>query len=300
MAKKRVLGRGLSALLDNTEPLEKKVTSKIEEETVGHVAGQIAMLKIGQIEANPMQPRTHFDEDGLSELAQSIVEMGIIQPITVRKVSTNKYQLISGERRFRASQIAGLEEIPSYIRTANDQELLEMALVENIQRENLDPMEIAISYQRLIDECDLTQEGLSERVGKNRSTVTNYLRLLKLPGEVQVGLIEKKISMGHARALVNAGDEKNQIRLFRNILSQGLSVRKVEELVRDKGNKSTNANVKAPLSFEEQKWQADLRIKFGKGASIKKNSDGRGKIEIKFGSDGDLKRILDMLESLED
>ena len=196
MAKKRVLGRGLSALLENTEPIAKKPTKKTAEETVGNVAGPIAMLTIGQIEANPMQPRSNFDQDGLIELAQSISEMGIIQPITVRKLSSNKYQLISGERRFRASQIAGLEEIPSYIRTANDQELLEMALVENIQRENLDPLEIAISYQRLIDECNLTQEQLSERVGKNRSTVTNYIRLLKLPGEVQVGLIEKQITMG--------------------------------------------------------------------------------------------------------
>lgn len=296
MAKKRVLGRGLSALLDNTEPMAKKQVREVEE-TVGHVAGPIAMLKIGQIEANPMQPRTNFNEDGLTELAQSISEMGIIQPITVRKVSSNKYQLISGERRFRASQIVGLEEIPAYIRTANDQELLEMALVENIQRENLDPLEIAISYQRLIDECDLTQEQLSERVGKNRSTVTNYIRLLKLPGEVQVGLIEKKITMGHARALVNAGDEKLQVKLFRKILAESLSVRKVEELVRGEGgNKSATKTVSTSLSFEEQKMQADLRIKFGKGASIKKKNNGIGTVEIKFGSDQDLRNLLDLLD----
>ena len=297
MAKKKVLGRGLSALLENTEPIAKKQVKQVEE-TVGDIAGPIAMLKIGQIEANPMQPRTNFNEDGLTELAQSISEMGIIQPITVRKVSSNKYQLISGERRFRASQIAGLEEIPSYIRTANDQELLEMALVENIQRENLDPMEIAFSYQRLIDECDLTQEQLSERVGKNRSTVTNYIRLLKLPGEVQVGLIEKKITMGHARALVNAGSENQQVQLFRKILKEGLSVRKVEELVRGegKGNKTASKSVQSTLSFEEQKMQADLRIKFGKGASIKKNNDGIGKVEIKFGSDQDLRNLLDLLD----
>jgi len=297
MAKKRVLGRGLSALLDNAEPIAKKQV-KATEETVGNIAGPIAMLKIGQIVANPMQPRTTFNEDGLTELAQSISEMGIIQPITVRKVSSNKYQLISGERRFRASQIVGLEEIPAYIRTANDQELLEMALVENIQREDLDPLEIAISYQRLIDECDLTQEKLSERVGKNRSTVTNYIRLLKLPGEVQVGLIEKKITMGHARALVNAGSENMQVKLFRKILAEGLSVRKVEELVRGggEGNKSASKTVSTSLSFEEQKMQADLRIKFGKGASIKKKNDGLGTIEIKFGSDQDLLNLCDLLD----
>ena len=199
--KKRALGKGLGALLQDSKT--DITTSNAVSEVASAVVGSVAMLQISQIETNPFQPRTHFEEVALQELADSITLHGIIQPVTVRKLGYDKYQLISGERRFRASQLAGLKEVPAYIRIANDQAMLEMALVENVQRENLDAIEIAISYKRLIDECDLTQEAVSEKVSKQRSTVTNYLRLLKLPEEIQLGLREQQISMGHARALIN-------------------------------------------------------------------------------------------------
>ena len=298
MAKKKALGRGLSALLENsgTSPEPRKPISK---GSIGNVAGNIAMLKISQIEANPFQPRSKFDSTALEELATSIRELGIIQPITVRKIGAQRYQLISGERRFRASQIAEVEEIPSYVREADDQAMLEMALVENIQRENLDAIEVAISYQRLIDECSLTQEQLSERVGKNRTTVTNYLRLLKLPAEIQVGIIEKEISMGHARALVNAGSEKKQVEVFRKILKDDLSVRQTEELVRDSGQKAKSKNGKPAgnsLSLAHQKVRDELKEKFGKGAGLKRSENGTGKIEIPFRSEDELQQLIDLLE----
>ncbi len=295
MAKRKALGRGLSALLESSEQAPQQRPQK--KEVIGNVAGAIMMLRIGQIVANPFQPRVKFNETALKELAQSIKELGIIQPITVRKTAVDKYQLISGERRFRASQIAGLEEIPAYVRTADDESMLEMALVENIQRENLDPIEIAISYKRLMEECSLTQEELSLKVGKNRSTVTNYMRLLKLPGEVQLGLIEKQITMGHARALINAGNEALQIKIFKQIIKDDLSVRKVEELVRSASGKTPKKISKeSVLSFEHQKLQADIRLKFGKTSSMKRNSEGKGKIEISFDSDDDLQNIIELLD----
>lgn len=295
MAKRKALGRGLSALLESSEQAPQQRPQK--KEVIGNVAGAIMMLRIGQIVANPFQPRVKFNETALKELAQSIKELGIIQPITVRKTAVDKYQLISGERRFRASQIAGLEEIPAYVRTADDESMLEMALVENIQRENLDPIEIAISYKRLMEECSLTQEELSLKVGKNRSTVTNYMRLLKLPGEVQLGLIEKQITMGHARALINAGNEALQIKIFKQIIKDDLSVRKVEELVRSaSGKTSKKISKESVLSFEHQKLQADIRLKFGKTSSMKRNSEGKGKIEISFDSDDDLQNIIELLD----
>jgi ParB family transcriptional regulator, chromosome partitioning protein len=295
MAKRQALGRGLSALLDNAHSIPS--SRPIEQGSVGNVAGSIAMLRIAQIEANPFQPRTKFDEVALSELAESISNLGIIQPITVRRISAAKYQLISGERRFRASQIAELDEIPAYIRVADDQAMLEMALVENIQRENLDAIEIAISYQRLIEECNLTQDEMSDRVGKNRSTVSNYLRLLKLPAEIQIGIIEKQISMGHARALITVGDPKKQKRLFEQIIQQDLSVRRTEELVRN-GEVTHNASAgtkSTSLSFEQQKFQADLRLRLGKAVDFRAKEDGSGKIEIKFGSEYDLRMIMEKL-----
>lgn len=293
MAKRNALGRGLSALLDNAEA-PAPVAGVSPAESVGNVAGPIALLAIADIEANPFQPRSKFDESALEELAQSIRELGIIQPLTVRKLSAKRYQLISGERRFRASQLAGLDEVPAYVRTADDQAMLEMALVENIQRENLDPIEIAISYQRLIEEIGLTQEGLSEKVGKKRSTVTNYLRLLKLPGEVQVGLIEGKISMGHARALISAGDEDTQVKLFRHILAQDLSVRKTEELVRgETPNKPPKATSALPEDVEDA--QMALRIRYGNKASIKFNK-GKGKIELPFASEAELRALSKQLK----
>lgn len=293
MAKRNALGRGLSALLDNAEA-PAPVAGVSPAESVGNVAGPIAQLAIADIEANPFQPRSKFDESALEELAQSIRELGIIQPLTVRKLSAKRYQLISGERRFRASQLAGLDEVPAYVRTADDQAMLEMALVENIQRENLDPIEIAISYQRLIEEIGLTQEGLSEKVGKKRSTVTNYLRLLKLPAEVQVGLIERKISMGHARALISAGNEDTQVKLFRQILAQDLSVRKTEELVRgETPNKPPKATPALPEDVEDA--QMALRVRYGNKASIKFNK-GKGKIELPFASEAELRALSKQLK----
>ncbi len=226
MTKKNSLGRGLDALMDPSR--EDIQENKTQIKTIGSVAE----ISISEIVANPYQPRTIFDEETLNELASSIREIGIIQPITVRQINSGSYQLISGERRLRASKIAGLSKIPAYIRTANDQNMLEMALVENTQRDDLDAIEIAISYQRLIDECGLTQEILSQRVGKKRATVANYLRLLKLPAEIQLGIKEHKLTMGHARTLVNIDEPKDQLKIYGKIIDQDLSVRKVEELVR--------------------------------------------------------------------
>ena len=263
---------------------------------VGNVAGPISVLRISQIEANPFQPRQEFDPTALRELSQSIKELGLIQPITVRKVSAQKYQIISGERRFRASQMAGLEEVPVYVRTANDQNMLELALVENIQRENLNAIEVAISYKRLMHECSLTTEKLAERVGKDRTTVTNYVRLLKLPPEIQIGIIEKRISMGHARALINCEPEAKQLKIYKLILEKDLSVRKVEELAKEDDAPKLFKTEKVVLPLEFQKMQADLRLKFGKKAKLSRNEHGIGKLEIPFATDDDLVRIVDMLE----
>jgi ParB family transcriptional regulator, chromosome partitioning protein len=298
MTKKRALGRGLSALLENAGKFDSPVEVQPHEvPTVGRLAGgQIAMLRISQIEANPFQPRTKFDEEGLKELAKSIEVHGIIQPITVRKVSAAKFQLISGERRFRASQLAGLEEVPAYIREADDQAMLEMAIVENVQRENLDAIEIAISYKRLLEECSLTQEELSNKVGKDRSTVTNYLRLLKLPAEIQIGIIEKKISMGHARALINAGTESRQLAIYQRILKEDLSVRKVEELVKETAGDKSKGKKKDILSFAQQQMQRDLNGRFGYGARLRCKDDGSGSIELRFGSEDELRHIIELLD----
>jgi len=227
-SKKKALGRGLSAILESPET---DITST--DISGNFVAGAVASIPIQQIETNPFQPRVDFEQEALQELSDSIREQGIIQPLTVRKMGYDRYQLISGERRLRASQLAGLTEVPCYIRIANDQQVLEMALVENIQRENLNALEIAFSYQRLLEECELTQEELSQRVGKNRSTVTNYLRLLKLPAEVQVCIRDGKISMGHARALLSIEDETAQVSIVHQIIENDLSVRDVEEKVRN-------------------------------------------------------------------
>jgi ParB family chromosome partitioning protein len=306
MAKKQALGRGLSALLENAPVAAKEqntsagasVAERVtkSDDLIGNVAGPISLVRISQIEANPFQPRQEFDRDAMEELAQSIRELGLIQPITVRKIAANKYQIISGERRFRAAQMAGLDEVPVYTRTANDQSMLEMALVENIQRENLNALEVAISYKRLMEECNLTTEKLAERVGKDRTTVTNYVRLLKLPPEIQIGIIEKKISMGHARALINAEPEARQLRIYKQILEKDLSVRRVEEMVKEDELPKLFKTEKAILPIEFQKMQADLRLKFGKKAKLARNEHGLGKIEIPFATDDDLQRIVDMLD----
>ena len=293
MAKKAALGRGLSALLDSNET---EVTTNIRNNP--EVLGSIAELSIDSIEINPFQPRTHFDEDGLQELTDSIKVHGIIQPITVRKLGLNKYQLISGERRFRASQRAGLNMIPAYVRVANDQTMLEMALVENIQRRDLDAIEVAISYQRLIDECQITQEELGKKVSKNRSTVTNYLRLLKLPAIVQKGIREGDLSMGHARSIVSLDNERDQQRVFAETVRKNLSVRQVEELVRKIKNPSSQqkgATDKIDLSYEQQKHMSELESALRTKLSIKQSGNGKGNLSISFGSAAELDRILELL-----
>lgn len=300
--KKRALGKGLSALLqDNKTDI---TSSNAVTEVASGVVGSVAMLQIAQIETNPFQPRTHFEEVALQELADSITLHGIIQPVTVRKLGYDKYQLISGERRFRASQLAGLTEVPAYIRIANDQAMLEMALVENVQRENLDAIEIAISYKRLIDECDLTQEAVSEKVSKQRSTVTNYLRLLKLPEEIQLGLREQQISMGHARALINIENKETQLAIFNTIIEQDLSVRDTEELVREtaKGDSSAadiltaKPNTKSSVNTSTDiNLSKELKAIFNKHAEVKRAANGKGKIVLPFYSEEEMKLFLNRL-----
>ncbi|MEL7002846.1 MAG: ParB/RepB/Spo0J family partition protein [Bacteroidota bacterium] len=290
--KRNALGRGLGALLDDSRQ-EKETEVK---ESVGAV-GSINEIQLDQIEVNPFQPRTHFDEEALKELSESIKVQGIIQPITVRKLGRNKYQLISGERRFQASKLAELKKIPAYVRTADDQQMLEMALIENIQRENLNSIEIALSYQRLLTECDLKQEQLGDRVGKNRTTVNNYLRLLKLPPDIQAAVRDKKISMGHARALITIENVDLQLDIFNKVIGQDLSVRKTEELVRNSGNdkKTATKEPNEETGKEIVKLQTQLGSHFGTKVQVK--SDGKkGEIKIPFVSVEDLNRILDILD----
>jgi ParB family transcriptional regulator, chromosome partitioning protein len=303
MSKKKALGRGLSALLSDNETddkLEVDIPVAVQAPPAKPVSG-IAEIPVAHIEVNPFQPRTHFDEDALLELAESIRVHGIIQPITVRRLTQDQYQLISGERRFQASKLAGLENIPAYIRAADDQQMLEMALIENIQRENLNAIEIALSYQRLITECSLKQEELGERVGKNRATVTNYLRLLKLPPDIQIAVRDNKISMGHARAIINVENPEQQLYIFKKTVNEELSVRKVEELVREVAGKkpeapATAATAPSPAANKEiTQLQSSLSSHFGTRVVVK--SDGkRGEIKIPFLSVEDLNRILDILK----
>lgn len=299
--KKSALGRGLGALLSDSESVNQteNSTPKAQPEAQD-LAGSIAEIEIRAIEVNPFQPRTDFDQVALQELADSIKLQGIIQPITVRKLSEQAYQLISGERRLQASKIAGLTHIPAYIRTADDQQMLELALIENIQRENLNPIEIALSYQRLLSECKLKQEELGERVGKNRATVTNYLRLLKLPPIIQAALRDKQISMGHARALINVENVDMQISIFGKILKEDLSVRAVEELVRSSAEENTKKKsvadvIKEAQSFEIKQLQSKLSSHFGTRINVKSNDKYKGEIKIPFDSVDELNRILDLL-----
>src|SRR4051812_5949626 len=267
--KKKALGRGLSALLSDTPEV-----GKFEEAPAP--TGNMNELPIGDIEVNPFQPRQHFDQDALRELAESITVHGIIQPITVRKLARNQYQLISGERRFQAARLAGLKAIPAFVRSADDQQMLEMSLIENIQRENLNPIEIALSYQRLLTECNLKQDELGERVGKNRTTVTNYLRLLKLPPDIQIALRDNKLSMGHARAIINVEDPGAQLLIFTRTVKEDLSVRQVEELARtmSKGGKEKSGASAAPSAPREiVQLQGRLSTHFGTKVSVK--SDGK-------------------------
>ena len=290
MTKKRGLGRGLSALLDDPST---DVTER-PEISAQRVSGGVSTIPIASIEPNPFQPRTHFAPEALVELATSIRQLGIIQPVTVRKLGYDRYQLISGERRFRASQAAGLTELPAYIRIANDEAMLEMALVENIQREELDAIEVAISFQRLIDEVRLTQEQLSEKVGKDRTTVSNYLRLLKLPPEIQLGLRQKQIGMGHARALINVGDPAQQIELYRRIVESQLSVRQVEELARGTHRTSGGSGSKGPVT-QHADLARHIGARFGTKVAVKQNPQGKGRIEIVFANEDELRRITALL-----
>ena len=294
--KRTALGKGLSALLESADT---DVTTKGNYQNASSIVGGVSPIPLEQIEPNPFQPRTEFDKDALAELAASIKEQGIIQPITVRKMGYDKYQIISGERRFKASKIAGLEAIPAYVRVANDQGMLEMALVENIQRQDLNAIEISISYKRLIEECSLTQEELSERVGKNRSTVTNFLRLLKLPPEIQAAIRDQKITMGHARAILGVDDVVKQLMMYKEIITKQLSVRDVEDLARATGNHSTKRKKeereKNQLSFEFTKIQNILTSHFGAKIQLQRANNGSGKIVIPFENDEDLNRVLDLL-----
>ncbi|WP_199120548.1 ParB/RepB/Spo0J family partition protein [Pedobacter sp. ASV28] len=294
--RKTGLGKGLSALLDDNETVN-TTKSAIESIDTTPAVGSISHISLNDIETNPYQPRTEFDQVALNELADSIRVQGLIQPITVRK-NENKYQLISGERRFRASKLAGLTEIPAYIRTADNQQMLEMALIENIQRENLNAIEVALSFQQMIDECNLKAEQLGERVGKNRTTVSNYLRLLKLPPVIQASIRDGKISMGHARALISVEETDKQLFIHQEIIDKGLSVRKVEELVRGIHHVQIKSQpVKSEgISFEYQKLQNDLATKFATKVKLKVKDNGKGAIEIPFVSGEDLNRILELLD----
>jgi len=289
--KKQALGRGLSALLQ-----EPSNVISATDKNADKVVGSILEINLSLIEVNPFQPRTYFDEEALKELANSIEELGVIQPITVRKLAENKFQLVSGERRFRASKLIGSKTIPAYIRLANDQEMLEMALVENIQRKNLDPIEVALSYQRLIDEIELTQEELSTRVGKKRSTVTNYLRLLKLDPILQTGMRDGFISMGHGRAMINVENTEDQLAIYERILREKLSVRQTEDLVK---------NLKSGVITKPKKKQVPPYIKeslkviseyLGHKIDVSISANGKGKISIPFHSEEDFNRLKNLLK----
>jgi ParB family chromosome partitioning protein len=288
--KKKGLGRGLSALLEDRST--DITTSPEVAAQQPRPSGPFSMLPVSAIEPNPFQPRTHFSDEALAELAQSIRELGIIQPITVRKVGYDRYQLISGERRFRASQRAGLTEVPAYVRVANDEAMLEMALVENIQREELDPIEVAISFQRLIEEVKLTHEQLSDKVGKDRATVSNYLRLLKLRPEVQLGLRQRVIGMGHARALITISDPERQLDLYRRIVESQLSVRQVEDLARTTTPGTRTSKPKARIDKELGKR---LSERLYSRVVVKHDSTGKGTIEIGFKTKEELERLLTTL-----
>jgi len=296
--KKQALGRGLSALLKDPE----NDINSVDDKNADKVVGNIVELDMDSIEVNPFQPRSNFNDEALEELASSIKELGLIQPITVRKLDFNRYQLVSGERRYRASKLIGQKTIPAYIRIANDQESLEMALVENIQRQDLDPVEIALSYQRLIDEIQLTQEKLSERVGKKRSTITNYLRLLRLDPIIQTGMRDGFISMGHGRALVNIEKKQDQIDIYEKIVGQQLSVRDTETLVQHYHQKGEKPQAAAKASRQEPEFVSDsldqIREALSAKVMIKASANGKGKISIPFSSREEFERLKKLLTSV--
>ena len=292
MVKRSVLGRGLGALIEDPES---QVDAK--ERIIGG-----AEIPLEKIDTNPFQPRAHFDEESLEELAVSIRSIGVIQPITVRETENGRYQLITGERRIRAARIAELSSIPAFVRKANDQGMLEMALVENIQREDLNAIEIALTYQRLVDECELTQESLSQRVGKKRATVSNYMRLLRLPAEIQLGIRSEKISMGHARALIGIEDDKAQLKLYYRIIDEELSVRTTEELSQKAQKEVPEEPVRKAVADDYAKNYETLKNHlagfFQTGVDLKRSAKGSGKIIISFGSDDELERIIGIFDRL--
>ena len=293
------LGRGLGALLQDSDNVNRPQNRNQQNSNPLEVISSMSEISLTLIETNPYQPRTRFDEEALQELADSIRTQGIIQPITVRQIGRDQYQLISGERRLQASKIAGLTAIPAYIRTANDQQMLEMALIENIQRENLNAMEIALSYQRLITECSLKQEELGERVGKNRTTVNNYIRLLRLPPVIQAALRDGKVSMGHARAIINIDDAELQLKLFRKILDDDWSVRKIEETVRNLAMAAESTNPERRPNTIKQEFrslQFKLSSLFGTKVSVKADDHNKGEIKIPFTSQEELDKILSALK----
>ena len=286
--KKQALGRGLSALLDDPQ----NEINLINEGSADKATGNIINLDINKIEINPFQPRTNFNEESVLELAESIKALGIIQPITVRKLDSNKYQLVSGERRLRAARLIKLETIPTYIRIANDQEVLEMALVENIQRRDLDPIEIALSYHRLVEEIKLTQEQLSQRVGKKRSTVANYMRLLKLDPIIQSGIRDGFLSMGHGRALINIKHQDEQLKIYEKIISQGLSVRNTEKLIQKLNSESENKKNQLEISRIYTDAENKLKHYLNSSVFIKANEKGKGSIIIPFSSNKSLNDLI--------
>lgn len=289
------LGRGLGALLHDSESVNRQTKNSPFESI-----STMTEIGLSLIETNPFQPRTRFDEEALQELADSIRVQGIIQPITVRQLGKERYQLIAGERRLQASKLIGMHTIPAYVRTANDQQMLEMALIENIQRENLNAIEIALSYQRLITECSLKQEELGDRVGKNRTTVNNYIRLLRLPPVIQASLRDNKISMGHARAIINIDNPDTQIKLFNRTVDEEWSVRKVEEAVRNLADGLPEAGSDRRVTLPRQEMrslQFKLSSMFGTKVSIKADDKHKGEIKIPFTSQEELSRILDVLNS---
>jgi ParB family chromosome partitioning protein len=315
--KRRALGRGLSALLGEDPNGKAPVTIKGTAE--GKLASDVAsrvfsegkseedskvpfdLIPLGQISTNPFQPRDHFDQEALEELADSIKVHGIIQPITLRKIAENNYQIISGERRFRASKLAGLSEVPAYIRTADDQQMLEMALIENIQRENLNAIEVSLSYQRLIAECGLKQEELGDRVGKKRTTVNNYLRLLKLPPDVQNGIVRNEISMGHAKAILSLENIDQQLAVYRRIVEEGLSVRKAEALAKaiqnlTGGQAKTEQSSDKSYTYEVKQIQNKLTSHFGTKVYLRTDDGKKGEIKIPFVSAEDLNRLLEIID----
>jgi ParB family chromosome partitioning protein len=290
MQKRNALGRGLGALIDDSSSTREQVPVSNE-------------ILISEIEANPFQPRVHFDEEALNELAASIKELGIIQPITLRKLGEKRFQIIAGERRFRASKLAGLTKVPAFVREAGDEAMLELALVENIQREDLDAIEVALSYQRLMEECTLTQESLSDRVGKKRSTVSNYLRLLKLPAVIQKAIREQEITMGHARALINIQDSETQVMVYRQVVKYDFSVRKTEDIVRKlgagEGEHPAEAEKKSDMNDEFSDLKKHLGKYFNSNIGLKINDRYKGKIEIPFKDSKDLERIIGIFDRLD-